>query len=46
MKKVKYEKPKVIYETIITTRAGSPLSTGEDYNPAVDPANLFGENND
>ncbi len=36
-----YEAPAVIYEGLITTRAGTPTgSTGSDN--AVDPADLFG----
>ncbi len=40
-----YEAPAVIYESVITTRAGSPLSAtdGEqDPSSGVDPADLFG----
>lgn len=42
--KTTYEAPAIIYETVITTRAGSPLST-DDSNPGVDPADLFGSGN-
>ncbi|MCA9971496.1 MAG: hypothetical protein KC425_14830 [Anaerolineales bacterium] len=36
-----YETPAIIFETVITTRAGSPISI--DPNPdGVDPADLFG----
>ena len=36
-----YEQPAVIYDGIISTRAGSPLGGGTDSNGGVDPANLF-----
>ena len=39
-----YMRPDVIYSTEITTRAGSPLSLGEDGGASgVDPADLFGD---
>ncbi|MCA9933280.1 MAG: hypothetical protein H6662_12040 [Ardenticatenaceae bacterium] len=37
-----YEAPAIIYETIITTRAGSPLSLDVQDPDGVDPADLFG----
>ncbi len=37
-----YEAPAVIYETLITTRAGSPLSVDQQDPSGVDPADLFG----
>lgn len=40
-KRLRYEAPAVIYETVITTRAGSPLSIVEP--SGVDPADLFGD---
>lgn len=36
-----YETPQVIYEGIITTRAGTP--TGNPESGGVDPADLFGK---
>lgn len=36
-----YEAPAVIFSTVITTRAGSPLSIGGDPE-GVDPMDLFG----
>lgn len=36
-----YEAPAIIFETLITTRAGSPLSVQQGAD-AVDPADLFG----
>ena len=37
-----YEAPAVIYDGVISTRAGSPLGGGSDNNAdGVDPANLF-----
>ncbi len=36
-----YETPAVIYEGVITTRAGSPVGGG-DSEKGVDPADLFG----
>lgn len=35
-----YESPAIIHESLITTRAGSPIVP--DSNPGVDPADLFG----
>ena len=41
-KRTAYEAPAIIYETLITTRAGSPLApSGADVD-GVDPADLFG----
>lgn len=41
--RLRYETPAVIYESVITTRAGSPLSITDDPDPSgVDPADLFG----
>lgn len=37
-----YQKPAIIYEGVITTRAGSPLGASEGASDAVDPADLFG----
>ncbi|MCA9958306.1 MAG: hypothetical protein R3E31_04020 [Chloroflexota bacterium] len=38
-----YEVPAIIYETMITTRAGSPLSVDDSGGvDGVDPADLFG----
>lgn len=39
--RIEYESPAIIYESVISTRAGSPLSnpTGVD---DIDPADLFG----
>lgn len=41
-KRVAYETPAVIFETLITTRAGSPLSIDDAGSKGVDPADLFG----
>jgi hypothetical protein len=35
-----YESPAIIHESLITTRAGSPIEPGSS--PGVDPADLFG----
>jgi hypothetical protein len=42
-----YERPAIIFEGIITTRAGSPFDplTGGGDDNAVDPADLFGNGN-
>jgi hypothetical protein len=37
-----YEVPQIIYEGIMTTRAGSPFGRGEGES-GVDPADLFGK---
>ena len=38
-----YEPPAIVYEGIITTRAGSPATLGDDGKESgVDPADLFG----
>ncbi|MCA9873231.1 MAG: hypothetical protein KC441_06240 [Anaerolineales bacterium] len=37
-----YEAPAVIYEGLITTRAGTPTGSGASSDNAVDPADLFG----
>ena len=37
-----YSPPAIIYSTVITTRAGSPLGLDSDPDP-IDPADLFGE---
>ena len=37
-----YEAPQIIYESQISTRAGSPLSNPSGVND-IDPADLFGE---
>ena len=37
-----YETPRIIYESQISTRAGSPLSNPSGVND-IDPADLFGE---
>lgn len=39
-----YEKPEIIYETTITTRAGSPLVAPA--NDPIDPMNLFKDGKD
>jgi hypothetical protein len=36
-----YETPAIVYEGVITTRAGTPEGDGSE---AVDPAELFGNN--
>ena len=41
-KKLAYQSPAIIYEGMITTRAGSPIGFGGDGEDSVDPANLFG----
>jgi hypothetical protein len=42
-KRVPYEKPAIIYESVITTRAGSGITGApEDEGGAADPADLFG----
>ena len=41
-KRPAYDAPTIIYEGIISTRAGSPLF-GQDGDEGVDPADLFGE---
>jgi len=41
-KKKPYEKPKIIYQDVLKTRAGSPLGEPEKSNP-FDPAELFKE---
>ncbi|MBE2199339.1 MAG: hypothetical protein IAE79_12065 [Anaerolinea sp.] len=38
-----YEVPAIIYETLITTRAGSPLAIDGRGADGVDPADLFGK---
>ena len=38
-----YEAPAIIYEGVITTRAGSPLG-GDGDGTVIDPADLFGNN--
>lgn len=38
----RYEPPQIIYESQISTRAGSPLSNPSGVND-IDPADLFGE---
>ena len=42
--RVAYEAPAIIYETVITTRAGSPLGIDGQSPDGVDPADLFGNN--
>ncbi|MCP4426251.1 MAG: hypothetical protein GY803_17305 [Chloroflexi bacterium] len=37
-----YETPQIIYESQLTTRAGSPLSNPSSVDD-IDPADLFGE---
>ncbi len=37
-----YEAPAVIYEGLITTRAGTVISGPVNGDPSVDPADLFG----
>jgi hypothetical protein len=37
-----YEPPQIIYESRVTTRAGSPLSNPGSVDD-IDPAELFGE---
>jgi len=37
-----YEAPAVIYEGLITTRAGTPTGSTDGDSNAVDPADLFG----
>ena len=39
--KVAYQAPAIIYESSITTRAGSPFFTSDE-DEGVDPADLFG----
>ncbi len=39
-KREAYETPAIIHESLITTRAGTPIEPGS--NPGVDPADLFG----
>jgi hypothetical protein len=41
LKQQVYEAPQIIYESQITTRAGSPLSNPSGVND-IDPADLFG----
>lgn len=42
--RVVYEAPAVIYEGIISTRAGTPMSIEPDpVKDGVDPADLFGD---
>lgn len=41
--RVVYEAPAIIYESVITTRAGSPLSINGSDADGVDPADLFGK---
>lgn len=36
-----YEAPAIIYDGVISTRAGSPIGTGIDGTDGVDPADLF-----
>ncbi len=40
--KVRYEAPAVIYESLITTRAGTPSPFSFDHPSGVDPTDLFG----
>lgn len=37
-----YEAPQIIYESRVTTRAGSPLSNPSSVDD-IDPADLFGD---
>lgn len=37
-----YEAPAIVYESIITTRAGSPAGATDGAGTGVDPADLFG----
>lgn len=37
-----YEAPAIVYESIITTRAGSPQGGTDSAGSDVDPADLFG----
>jgi hypothetical protein len=37
-----YESPAIVYESLITTRAGTPFIVPDDNQ--VDPADLFGNN--
>jgi len=38
-----YEPPAIVHEGVVSTRAGStPNLAGEDVEPGVDPADLFG----
>ncbi len=41
-KRTRYEAPEVIYETVITTRAGSPSPFRIEDPSGVDPLDLFG----
>ncbi len=42
LKQMAYEAPQIIYESQISTRAGSPLSNPSGVDD-IDPADLFGE---
>jgi len=37
-----YEAPAIVYESVITTRAGSPAGATDSAGSDVDPADLFG----
>ena len=41
-KRLAYEAPCIIYESKVTTRAGSPLSNPSSVDD-IDPSDLFGE---
>lgn len=38
-----YETPAIVYEGVISTRAGSPLFHDSDLEDGVDPADLFND---
>ena len=38
-----YETPAIIYEGLITTRAGSPNRSPSDGSESVDPSEIFGD---
>jgi hypothetical protein len=42
-KREPYQRPAIIYEGFITTRAGSPINSVPDGDRTVDPADLFGD---
>jgi hypothetical protein len=43
IEKKPYEPPAIVHEGVVSTRTGSPPNlTGEDGEPGVDPADLFG----
>jgi hypothetical protein len=43
-RRLPYQKPAIIYQGTITTRAGSPATiTGDPEDAGVDPSDLFGD---